>query len=69
MSPVVRVASRILVLDRSDRVLLVGARLIDLDTPPAEVLWWYTPGGGVDPGEFRYGTLQSANSPRRSGCL
>lgn len=51
MSPVVRVASRILVLDRSDRVLLVGARLIDLDTPPAEVLWWYTPGGGVDPGE------------------
>lgn len=49
--PVVRVASRILVIDRSDRVLLVGARMVDLDTPPAEVLWWYTPGGGVDPGE------------------
>lgn len=40
-----------LVLDRGQRVLLFGARMVDLDTPPAEVLWWYTPGGGVDPGE------------------
>ncbi len=38
-------------LDRSQRVLLVGARMVELDVPPAEVLWWYTPGGGVDSGE------------------
>jgi 8-oxo-dGTP pyrophosphatase MutT (NUDIX family) len=24
---------------------------VDLDTLPGDVLWWYTPGGGVDPGE------------------
>jgi len=49
--PAVRTASRVLVIDRDERVLLFGARLVDLDTAPAEVLWWYTPGGGVDPGE------------------
>ncbi len=38
-------------LEQSQRVLLVGARMVELDVPPAEVLWWYTPGGGVDSGE------------------
>jgi 8-oxo-dGTP pyrophosphatase MutT (NUDIX family) len=32
-------------------VLLFGARLVDLDTPPGPVLYWYTPGGQVEPGE------------------
>lgn len=40
-----------LVIDTDQRVLLFGARMVDLDTPPADVLWWYAPGGGVDPGE------------------
>jgi len=50
-SPALRQASRVLVIDRHDRVLLFGARTVDPDTPPGEVVWWYTPGGGVDPGE------------------
>jgi len=41
----------VLVIDRHDRVLLFGARTVDPDTAPGEVVWWYTPGGGVDPGE------------------
>lgn len=49
--PAVRTASRVLVIDTDQRVLLFGARMVDLDTPPADVLWWYAPGGGVDPGE------------------
>jgi 8-oxo-dGTP pyrophosphatase MutT (NUDIX family) len=39
------------VLDPAGRVLLLGARLSDPDVPPAEVLFWYTPGGGVEDGE------------------
>ena len=38
-------------LDPAGRVLLFGARLVDLDTPPGPVLYWYTPGGQVEPGE------------------
>ena len=38
-------------LDPSGRVLLLGARLTDPALPPAEVLFWYTPGGGVEGGE------------------
>lgn len=49
--PRVRTVSRVLVLDGADRVLLFGARWVDLDTPPGDVVWWYTPGGGVHPGE------------------
>lgn len=49
--PTVRLASRVLIIDRDLRVLLFGARRVDLDTLPGDVLWWYTPGGGVDPGE------------------
>ena len=40
-----------LVLDPAGRVLLFGARLVDLATPPGPVLYWYTPGGAVEPGE------------------
>ena len=32
-------------------MLLFGARLVDLSTPPGPVLYWYTPGGAVEPGE------------------
>jgi 8-oxo-dGTP pyrophosphatase MutT (NUDIX family) len=47
----VRPAARVVVLDPGGRILLFGARLVDLDTPPGPVLYWYTPGGQVDPGE------------------
>ena len=47
----VRPAARVLVLTPHGRVLLFGARLVDLATPPGEVLYWYTPGGEVEPGE------------------
>jgi 8-oxo-dGTP pyrophosphatase MutT (NUDIX family) len=46
-----RPAARVVVLDPDGRVLLFGARLVDLDTPPGPVLYWYTPGGQVEPGE------------------
>lgn len=48
---VVRPAARVLVLDSRQRVLLFGARLVELDQQPGDVLWWYPPGGGVDAGE------------------
>ena len=38
-------------MDPAGRVLLFGARLLDLATPPGAVLYWYTPGGQVEPGE------------------
>jgi len=47
----VRSAARVLVLDPGGRVQLFGARLLDLATPPGPVLYWYTPGGQVEPGE------------------
>jgi 8-oxo-dGTP pyrophosphatase MutT (NUDIX family) len=47
----VRPAARVVVLDPAGRALLFGARLVDLDTPPGPVLYWYTPGGQVEPGE------------------
>ena len=49
--PVVRPTARVVVLDPSGRVLLLGARLTDPAVPPGDVLFWYTPGGGVEPGE------------------
>jgi 8-oxo-dGTP pyrophosphatase MutT (NUDIX family) len=49
--PAVRTAARVVVLDPDGRVLLFGARLVDLETPPGPVLYWYTPGGQVEPGE------------------
>ena len=49
--PPVRPAARVVVLDPRGRVLLFGARLADLAAPPGPVLYWYTPGGQVEPGE------------------
>jgi 8-oxo-dGTP pyrophosphatase MutT (NUDIX family) len=49
--PRIRAAARVLVLDPAGRVLLFGARLVDLATPPGAVLYWYTPGGAIEPGE------------------
>jgi 8-oxo-dGTP pyrophosphatase MutT (NUDIX family) len=49
--PPVRPAARVLVVDPGGRVLLFGARLMDLATPPGPVLYWYTPGGEVEAGE------------------
>jgi 8-oxo-dGTP pyrophosphatase MutT (NUDIX family) len=49
--PRVRATARVVVLDPDGRVLLLGARLADLATPPGPVLYWYTPGGGVEAGE------------------
>lgn len=49
--PPVRPAARVVLLDPAGRVLLFGARLLDLATPPGPVLYWYTPGGQVEPGE------------------
>lgn len=49
--PWVRPTARVVVLDPAGRVLLLGARLTDPAVPPAGVLFWYTPGGGVEDGE------------------
>jgi 8-oxo-dGTP pyrophosphatase MutT (NUDIX family) len=49
--PWVRPTARIVVLDPAGRVLLFGARLVDPAVPPGDVLFWYTPGGGVEDGE------------------
>ena len=49
--PVPRTTARVVVLDPAGRVLLLGARLPDPARPPGEVLFWYTPGGGVEDGE------------------
>ena len=54
--PWVRPTARVVVLDPDGRVLLLGARLTDPAVPPGEVLFWYTPGGGVEDGE----TLRTA---------
>jgi 8-oxo-dGTP pyrophosphatase MutT (NUDIX family) len=46
----VRPSSRVLVLDRDQRVLLFGGR--GLTPAPADpVRYWFTPGGGVEDGE------------------
>ena len=46
-----RATARVVVLDPAGRVLLLGARLTDPAIPPGDVLFWYTPGGGVEDGE------------------
>ncbi len=48
---IVRPTARVVVLDPDGRVLLLGARLTDPAIPPGDVLFWYTPGGGVEDGE------------------
>jgi len=50
--PVVRQAARVLLLDDSDRLLLFAGA----DPHVPDVRFWFTPGGGVDPGE----TLEEA---------
>ncbi|MBN1093546.1 NUDIX domain-containing protein [Blastococcus sp. TML/M2B] len=50
-STVVRPSARVVVLDPVGRILLLGARLTDPGVPPGDVLFWYTPGGGVEAGE------------------
>ena len=47
----VRATARVVVLDPAGCVLLLGARLTDPAVPPGDVLFWYTPGGGVEDGE------------------
>ena len=42
-----RRGARLVLLDRADRVLMVQGH--DVDQP--ERHWWFTPGGGIDPGE------------------
>jgi 8-oxo-dGTP pyrophosphatase MutT (NUDIX family) len=49
--PWVRPTARVVLLDPDGRVLLLGARLTDPAVPPGEVLFWYTPGGGIEDGE------------------
>jgi ADP-ribose pyrophosphatase YjhB (NUDIX family) len=46
----VRPTSRVLVLDRQQRVLLLGSRGY-APAPGTAVQWWYAPGGGVEDGE------------------
>ena len=49
--PWIRPTSRVLVIDPDGRLLLLGARLTDPAVPPGDVLFWYTPGGGIEDGE------------------
>lgn len=44
----VRDAARVILLDAADRVLLLEGRDV---TRPESGTWWFTPGGGLDPGE------------------
>ena len=53
-------------LDPAGRVLLLGARLTDPAVPPGDVLFWYTPGGGVEDGESAAARPPSGSWPRRS---
>jgi 8-oxo-dGTP pyrophosphatase MutT (NUDIX family) len=48
---IVRPTARVVVVDPYGRILLLGARLTDPAVPPGDVLYWYTPGGGVEEGE------------------
>ncbi|MEU8397274.1 NUDIX domain-containing protein [Nonomuraea sp. NPDC048892] len=45
---ILRESARVLVIDRADRLLLYRGRLLQAEDPPYA---WFTPGGGVDPGE------------------
>jgi 8-oxo-dGTP pyrophosphatase MutT (NUDIX family) len=49
-APWVRPASRVLVIDPQQRVLLLGSRGPAAE-PGRAVRFWYTPGGGVEDGE------------------
>lgn len=43
-----RRAGRVLLLDRADRLLLMQGHD---STDPSQGTWWFTPGGGLEPGE------------------
>ncbi|MEV4168433.1 NUDIX domain-containing protein [Nonomuraea sp. NPDC049709] len=45
---IVRATARVLLLDHADRILLYRGQLLQVDDPPYA---WFTPGGGLDPGE------------------
>jgi 8-oxo-dGTP pyrophosphatase MutT (NUDIX family) len=47
----VRPSSRVLVLDREQRLLLFGGRGLDPAGASGAVRYWFTPGGGVEDGE------------------
>ena len=47
MDPRQRVAARVLLIDEHDRVLLFRG----LDPAEPDIRYWFTPGGGLDPGE------------------
>jgi 8-oxo-dGTP pyrophosphatase MutT (NUDIX family) len=47
MSVVDRTTARVVLLDPDDRVLLLNG----FDPTDRSQVWWYTPGGGVEPGE------------------
>lgn len=46
--PLIRVASRVLVIDERDRLLLFRTGLVEWDR---EQQYWFAPGGGVEAGE------------------
>ncbi|MEV0380029.1 NUDIX domain-containing protein [Nonomuraea sp. NPDC050643] len=46
--PAVRETARVLLIDAAGRTLLYRGRLLQVEDPPYA---WFTPGGGVDPGE------------------
>ncbi|MEV0617216.1 NUDIX domain-containing protein [Nonomuraea sp. NPDC050404] len=45
---IARETARVLLIDPADRVLLYRGRLVQVDDQPYA---WFTPGGGIDPGE------------------
>ncbi|MEV0307383.1 NUDIX hydrolase [Nonomuraea fuscirosea] len=45
---ILRESARVLLIDRADRLLLYRGRLLQVEDPPYA---WFTPGGGLDPGE------------------
>jgi len=47
-APIDRASGRVLVVDGAERVLLLRG---SDPTDPAAGQWWFTPGGGLDPGE------------------
>lgn len=53
MSVDIRHTARLIVLDPGDRLLLIQYRAAQpfLHNGREETLFWYTPGGGIDPGE------------------
>ena len=49
--PVPRLAARVLLLDEGSRILLFRG---GDPAAPERGTWWFTPGGGLEPGETRH---------------